>query len=228
MWGFPSTDSDYDVRFIYARPVKDYLTVKPIRDVIETPIVNDPVLGVPMDMCGWDIKKAIDLSQKTNRALVEWMQSDIVYIKTSETGKLWEYINSHIALESLANHYIGWTRSMWKEIKDNTQRDGKKYCYALRTALCAEHIIRLNKIPSPNIKRLIEAHPNADDLAAAFNDVLKIKIASKEHVPLPKIVIFEEIISSVLEQEYNLQKDTAIDINTSNEDALFREIIGFL
>lgn len=27
-WGFPSADSDYDVRFVYARPRSDYLSVR--------------------------------------------------------------------------------------------------------------------------------------------------------------------------------------------------------
>ena len=34
-WGFASPDSDYDVRFIYARPVEFYLRLEKNRDVIE-------------------------------------------------------------------------------------------------------------------------------------------------------------------------------------------------
>jgi len=34
-WGFPSANSDYDVRFIYARPVEWYLSIADARDVIE-------------------------------------------------------------------------------------------------------------------------------------------------------------------------------------------------
>ena len=34
-WGFASDDSDYDVRFIYARPLEDYLKLEKIRDVID-------------------------------------------------------------------------------------------------------------------------------------------------------------------------------------------------
>ena len=35
-WGFPSTNSDYDVRFIYVRHRDEYLSIKEFRDVIET------------------------------------------------------------------------------------------------------------------------------------------------------------------------------------------------
>lgn len=37
-WGFPSPDSDYDCRFIYARRRDDYLALWPQRDVIELPV----------------------------------------------------------------------------------------------------------------------------------------------------------------------------------------------
>ena len=39
-WGFASPDSDYDVRFIYVRPMESYLKLNRARDVIELPI-ND-------------------------------------------------------------------------------------------------------------------------------------------------------------------------------------------
>lgn len=44
-WGFASTDSDYDVRFIYVRPVDWYLSILDRRDVIEQPIFS-PLTGV--------------------------------------------------------------------------------------------------------------------------------------------------------------------------------------
>lgn len=32
-WGFPSFDSDYDVRFIYIRTLNDYLTIQPKKTI---------------------------------------------------------------------------------------------------------------------------------------------------------------------------------------------------
>ncbi len=54
-WGFASPDSDYDVRFIYVRPLRNYLSIRDRRDVIEVP-VNEI-----LDISGWDIRKALQL-----------------------------------------------------------------------------------------------------------------------------------------------------------------------
>ena len=74
-WGFPSVNSDYDVRFIYIRPTEWYLSIDEKRDVIEYPI--DELL----DITGWDLKKALKLLRKTNPPLLEWLGSPIVYLE---------------------------------------------------------------------------------------------------------------------------------------------------
>src|SRR5476651_1701297 len=72
-WGFPSPDSDYDCRFIYARARDDYLRLYPPRDVIEFPL--DRVL----DVNGWDLAKALRLLLKGNAVVIEWLTSPFVY-----------------------------------------------------------------------------------------------------------------------------------------------------
>ncbi|MEL7219109.1 MAG: nucleotidyltransferase domain-containing protein, partial [Pseudomonadota bacterium] len=64
-WGFPSPDSDYDVRFIYVRPRRDYLALKTPRDVIERPIVDE------IDLNGWEIRKTLGLMLKHNAVVSE-------------------------------------------------------------------------------------------------------------------------------------------------------------
>ena len=41
-WGFPSKDSDYDVRFIYIHKPDWYLSIDQKRDVIEVPAGDSP------------------------------------------------------------------------------------------------------------------------------------------------------------------------------------------
>lgn len=57
-WGFPSEDSDYDVRFIYVHTKEWYLSIAPKRDVIEYHIDDE------LDISGWDLQKALKLLRK--------------------------------------------------------------------------------------------------------------------------------------------------------------------
>ena len=65
-WGFASPDSDYDVRFVYVRPMADYLRINPPRDVIEWQL--DEVL----DINGWDLQKAMRQIANGNPTPFEW------------------------------------------------------------------------------------------------------------------------------------------------------------
>ena len=96
-WGFESPDSDYDVRFIYARRPEDYLKFEGIRDVIEWKL--DDVL----DINGWDIKKALQLLHKSNPTVFEWCASPIVYYDSDEFDKLKEILPQYF---SQKNRYI--------------------------------------------------------------------------------------------------------------------------
>ncbi|MBI2008192.1 nucleotidyltransferase domain-containing protein, partial [Candidatus Amesbacteria bacterium] len=77
-WGFPSRDSDYDVRFIYIHPIDWYLSIFPKSDVIELPLQNS------LDFSGWDLKKALQLFAKSNPPLYEWLGSPIVYFESGQ------------------------------------------------------------------------------------------------------------------------------------------------
>jgi predicted nucleotidyltransferase len=72
-WGFASPDSEYDVRFVYVRRLPSYLTLEPVRDVIEQPISGE------LDINGWDLRKALQLLRDSNPTLLEWLRSPIVY-----------------------------------------------------------------------------------------------------------------------------------------------------
>gem|GEM_PF-5165270 len=72
-WGFASTDSDYDVRFIYVPRLSWYLCVEAGRDVIEQPISGD------LDISGWELRKTLGLLRFSNPTLLEWLRSPIIY-----------------------------------------------------------------------------------------------------------------------------------------------------
>ena len=72
-WGVESTDSDYDVRFVYWHGLDWYLSTARTRDVIELPISG------LLDINGWELRKALGLARRSNPTLLEWIDSPILY-----------------------------------------------------------------------------------------------------------------------------------------------------
>lgn len=70
-WGFASPDSDYDVRFIYKRPIEDYLRLTEKTDVLDKENGIGHLCTDLMDFSGWDIFKAMQLFRNSNPAIME-------------------------------------------------------------------------------------------------------------------------------------------------------------
>jgi predicted nucleotidyltransferase len=77
-WGAFSGNSEYDVRFIYLHRQQWYLSRQPGRDVIELAIKRG------LDISGWDLRKALRLFGHSSPALLEWLQSPLVYREIPE------------------------------------------------------------------------------------------------------------------------------------------------
>lgn len=58
---------------MFVRPAAQQLTIWPLRDVIETPVVGE------LDVNGWELGKALRLLLKGAAVVIEWLQSPIVY-----------------------------------------------------------------------------------------------------------------------------------------------------
>ena len=124
-WGFPSVDSDYDVRFIYLHPPEWYLSIdvehKP--DVIELPIAG------PLDINGWDLRKALQLVQKFNPPLMEWLGSPIVYEeKYTVANSLRDIMQKFYSPIACAYHYLNMAQGNFREYLKGEFVWIKKYC----------------------------------------------------------------------------------------------------
>ncbi len=79
-WGFASTDSDWDVRYIYIHKLDWYLKIDELKDSQEEILPND------LDLSGWELKKALKLFRKSNPPMLEWLRSPIVYLEQFSTA----------------------------------------------------------------------------------------------------------------------------------------------
>ena len=94
-WGFSWRDSDYDVRFLYIRPIETYLAVVAPRDVIERPV------DATLDINGWDLRKALQLMLRSNAVLLEWLTSPVRYRDWDQANGLLALAHSAASLTAL-------------------------------------------------------------------------------------------------------------------------------
>lgn len=176
-WGFPSPDSDYDVRFVYARPVDWYLTIAPGRDVIERPITDE------LDISGWDIKKALGLLIKPNPVMLEWLSSPIHYRwSAQECAQLTAFARKTAFGTSCLYHYLHLGERQWHVYAENRDTVNlKKYFYMVRPAMAIRWIRMQPDTPPPmNFQELSAGVDLPEELTRELEHLLVKKSRSKE------------------------------------------------
>jgi predicted nucleotidyltransferase len=195
-WGFPSADSDYDVRFIYLHPSDWYLSidVEEKRDVIERPI-NDE-----LDISGWDLRKALKLLLKSNPPLLEWLSSPIIYKETlGIADKLRAAVEEFYSPISSFHHYRHMAEGNYREYLKGDIVRTKKYFYVLRPLL-AMRWIEERRGPVPmEFDKLVEACVDSAEVRSAIDDLLERKKSGKELDGQPKIPVLSHFIERELE-----------------------------
>ncbi|WP_293304753.1 nucleotidyltransferase domain-containing protein [Pedobacter sp. UBA5917] len=172
-WEFPSPDSDFDVRFIYVRPLNYYLSVSEKDDQLGFPINNE------LDIYGWDIKKVLKLIQKSNTTPFEWLQSPIVYGEQAHfKDELWTLCQSYFYRKTNINHYLGIAHGALETVINGDEIKIKKLFYVLRPLLSAKWCLEKNTIAPMTIGPLLTLMPIR--LQTLVKDLITLKSTSAE------------------------------------------------
>lgn len=204
-WGFHSKNSDYDVRFIYLQPTRNYLGVHAKRDVIEPPPSD------PLDFSGWDVRKFLQLLLKSNPVAFEWLSSTIIYKETNVFFDLRPLARSCFSAKATMHHYLSMSRRNYRE----HMRDGqsptvrlKKYLYITRPLLCCrwmEQKLFFGPPPMEFEKILMEDTLLHDDLRAALLDLANRKRSGEEL----EVGEAKPIINSFIDSELSRLREVA-------------------
>jgi len=218
-WGHPSPNSDYDVRFVYVRPLERYVSLSPYRDVIERPIEAD------IDLCGWDIKKALSLLMKPNPVLLEWLSSPVRYVWDDDICSRLKAFAARTA-HSRACRYYYRLRAMQRRqhIAGRTTVNLKKYFYVLRPALALRFIrMHPDTIPPMNMHELMRGSDLDASHFAAIHELLQLKAQAPESGEGPR----NALLDALIEAEINAAEptDEPIPDLRAEADALFRSIV---
>ncbi|USN15431.1 DNA polymerase [Brevundimonas phage vB_BpoS-Kikimora] len=212
-WGFPSPDSDNDVRFFYVRPLSHYLGLDAPRDVIERPIEE------PWDLNGWDLGKALRLLVKGNATAMEWLSSPLIYREHGPfPARLRDLIKRHASAETSARHYYGLAqqcymgeianrptaaenasnRDLGVIVKGLTTVNLKKYLYAVRAAMSIAWIARYKEVPPMTMPALMSHAVAPEDVAAEITTLLRRKSTMGEFGHGDRIAVLDEFIEAQL------------------------------
>ena len=219
-WGFPSTDSDYDVRFVYARRPDWYVSIdlEEKRDVIERPLKDG------IDLSGWDIRKALRLFRKSNPPLLEWLQCPLVYCERgSLPAQLRALLPTFYSPRASFFHYLHMAHGNIREYLKGDLVWLKKYFYVLRPLLAMRWIaLGLGPVPI-EFGKLVDATVSDTAVRNAIDDLLAAKKSGAELERGPRIAAISDFIEremAELEQKTSERGHPAPPIDTLNE--LFR------
>ena len=188
-WGFESPDSDYDVRFVYARAAREYLRLRPQRDVIELPIEGD------LDINGWDLYKALTLFQTSNPPLLEWVHSPILYRGGPFLDELQTLAKAHFSPRRMAYHYGSMAkRNFVESIEGRGAVSLKKYLYALRPVVCVRWLERKNAPPPTRFQDGLEIAELPEAVQSVTADLIRRKQAGGEFGLAPPEPILNEFL----------------------------------
>lgn len=218
-WGFPSNDSDYDVRFIYVNTMDWYLSIEEKRDVIELPV--DEVL----DINGWDIRKALRLMKKSNSPLLEWLSSPIKYLIWQQAYEQLITLSKTTFLpETSCHHYLSMAKKKFSIIQEDKKVKLKTYMYAIRPVLCCEWIINKLTQPPMHISDLLDSIPGNTVFKKELTEVIIRKQAHSEGYMVDRSDVFDTYIQTKISKLSSLIPKNPKKPGTEEFDAVFKHI----
>ena len=223
-WGFASPNSDFDVRFIYARPQDWYLSVdlEDKRDVIEYPIVDE------IDLNGWDVRKALQLFWRSNPAVIEWVKSPILYIdRGGFKAGMQELLDAVYTLEKGIYHYRSMAKTNYRGYLMADMVPLKKYFYVLRPLLATRWIETYRTAPPIEFSALLHLLPKEDGLLEEIQVLLERKKVALEKELAPRIDKLNTFIEAELArlENFSVEKEDKAD-GMEQLNALFRKMLS--
>ena len=207
-WGFPSPDSDYDVRFLYARPCDWHLALDKRRDV-------HPVEDL-LDINGWDIRKALQLLLRATPRN-GWCRLSVI----GRTRPAREGCSPPAPGSAVRRATITCGRSSYrKELAGRETIRPKKYFYSLRPALALRWLRNRAAMPPMDLPTLMAGLGR--ELREAIDELIARK-AKRSETDARVGVRFEELAAAERGGEPAGVNDPAL-LNDAN--AAFRDIVG--
>jgi predicted nucleotidyltransferase len=161
LYGFPSPDSDYDLRGVHVLPARDAVGLLPKRETIEFSGLRN---GIEMDLVTHDVLKFFIMLLKRNGYVLEQLYSPLIVHTTPEHQELKDIARGCVTRHH-SNHYLGFAATQWDMVQKEDPPRVKPLLYVYRVLLTGIHLMRTGTVQA-NLSALNEEYrlPFLDEL----------------------------------------------------------------
>ena len=142
LYGFPSPDSDFDLRGAHVLPLEKVVGLE-ARD--ETVQDSSIIEGLEMDIVSHDVRKFFKLLLKKNGYVLEQLFSPLIVHTTPEHVELKDLARSCITKHH-SHHYFGFAETQWKLFLKESPHRAKPLLYVYRVLLTGIHLMRTGEV----------------------------------------------------------------------------------
>lgn len=174
LYGFPSPDSDYDLRGVHRLPLNEIAGLYGGRETISN---TEMVEETEIDLVTYDIKKFLELLLKKNGLVLEQIYSPLVIHTTPEHEEL-KIMAKQCLTRHHYYHYYGFAESQWKLFIKEQPRRVKPLLYIYRVLLTGIHLMRSGEVEANLV------HLNSDFRLACIPDLIARKQTGTEQAVL--------------------------------------------
>jgi predicted nucleotidyltransferase len=211
LYGFPSGDSDYDLRGVHVLPLRDVVGLDSGRETIQAEEIRE---NLELDLVTHDAKKFFGLMLKKNGYVLEQLYSPLIVETSPEHDEL-KSIGRRCLTKNHAHHYFGFAKTEWKLFEKETPHKVKPLLYIFRVLLTGINLMQTGEIEA-NLINLNEKY-NLKYLP----ELIERKIRGKEKEPLPEADLdffrreYERLVS---ELEKEQQRSSLPEISNAKND----------
>jgi uncharacterized protein len=170
LYGFPSPDSDYDLRGAHVLPLREVVGLDAGRETVESSTLDE---GVEVDLVTHDVFKFFSLMLKKNGYVLEQLYSPLVVETTPEHMEL-KAIGKLCITRHHSHHYFGFSETQWRLFEKEEPRRVKPLLYVYRVLLTGIHLMRTGEVEA-NLR-----HLNEEARLSHVDDLIARKLAGPE------------------------------------------------
>jgi predicted nucleotidyltransferase len=142
LYGFPSPDSDFDLRGAHLTPTTLLTGLDRVEETVTVSHVRD---GVVVDLVTHEMRKFCALLLRNNGYVLEQLYSPLVVHTSPEHAELKE-IATGCVTRSCARHSLGFAANHWPMFEGESPRRVKPLLYVLRVLLTGIHMMRTGEV----------------------------------------------------------------------------------